>query len=82
MNLVTSEFNNHICILTINRPDQYNALNINVLKELDNSLDWILNETDTRVVLITGKGDKAFIAGADIKAMSQILAILLRLRGE
>ncbi|SVC00419.1 uncharacterized protein METZ01_LOCUS253273, partial [marine metagenome] len=63
---------NQICTLTINRPDQYNALNINVLKELDSSLDWILNETDAKVVIITGKGDKAFIAGADIQSMQKM----------
>ena len=57
MKYLLNKLENQICTLTINRPEQYNALNINVLKEQDNSLDWILNETDAKVVIITGKGD-------------------------
>ena len=72
MKYLLKKLENQICTLTINRPDQYNALNINVLKELDSSLDWILNETDAKVVIITGKGDKAFIAGADIQSMQKM----------
>ena len=72
MKYLLNKLENQICTLTINRPEQYNALNINVLKELDNSLDWILNETDSKVVIITGKGDKAFIAGADIQSMQKM----------
>ena len=72
MNLVLSKFKNKICTLIINRPKQYNALNIDVLKELDVQFDAISNRKDCRVVILTGMGDKAFIAGADIKAMSQM----------
>ena len=42
------------------------------MKELNLKLDWILEETNIRAVIITGVGDKAFIAGADIKAMNKM----------
>ena len=72
MNLVLSKFKNKVCTLTINRPEQYNALNIDVLKELDAQFDAISNQKDCRAVILTGMGDKAFIAGADIKVMSRM----------
>ena len=70
MNTVISKIKNNICTLTINRPDQYNALNEDVLIELDKKIQWIKNEKKCLAVILTGSGDKAFIAGADIKAMS------------
>jgi enoyl-CoA hydratase len=72
MDLILVKIEKDICTLTINRPDQYNALNLEVLKELNLKLDWILEETNIRAVIITGVGDKAFIAGADIKAMNKM----------
>jgi enoyl-CoA hydratase len=72
MDLILVKIEKDICTLTINRPDQYNALNLEVLKELNLKLDWILEETNIRAVIITGIGDKAFIAGADIKAMNKM----------
>ena len=72
MEMILVKIKNDICTLTINRPEQYNALNIDVLKELELKLDWILDETSARVVIITGKGEKAFIAGADIHAMNKM----------
>jgi enoyl-CoA hydratase len=72
MDLILKKIENDICTLTINRPEQYNALNIEVLKELDSILNWILEETTVRVVIITGNGEKAFIAGADIHAMGKM----------
>ena len=72
MDLILKKIENDICTLTINRPEQYNALNIEVLKELDSILNWILEETTVRVVIITGNGEKAFIAGADIHVMRKM----------
>ncbi len=72
MDLILIKIEKDICTLTINRPDQYNALNLEVLKELNLKLDWILEETNIRAVIITGMGDKAFIAGADIQAMNKM----------
>ena len=72
MSLTTLELINSVCILTINRPDQYNALNEDVLKELDKIIQCIENEKNCLAVILTGAGEKAFIAGADIKAMSKM----------
>ena len=62
----------NICTLTINRPDHYNALNEELLKDLDKEIQWIENKNSCRVVILTGAGNKSFIAGADIKAMSRM----------
>ena len=72
MSLIIFELINNVCILTINRPDQYNALNEDVLKDLDKNIQCIENEKNCLAVILTGAGKKAFIAGADIKAMSQM----------
>ena len=64
--------NNHIGTLTINRPDSLNAMNREVLIEFINGLKKIQSEKDTRVIIITGSGEKAFIAGADIKLMQKM----------
>ena len=61
-----------IGILTINRPDSLNAMNREVLIEFINGLKKIQSEKDTRVIIITGSGQKAFIAGADIKVMQKM----------
>lgn len=59
---------NHIAILSLNRESVLNALNTQVLKEINTILDDIENDEDIYVVIVTGKG-KAFIAGADISEM-------------
>ena len=57
---------NGIAILTINRPDKLNALNIETINELSQCLDEVDTDATVRVVIITGSGEKAFVAGADI----------------
>jgi enoyl-CoA hydratase len=52
--------------LTIDRPDQRNALNADVIEGLLAGLDRAANDTDIRVVILTGSGDRAFCAGADL----------------
>ena len=64
--------NNHIGTLTINRPDSLNAMNREVLIEFINELKKIQSNKDIRVIIITGSGEKAFIAGADIKLMQKM----------
>jgi enoyl-CoA hydratase len=54
-------------ILTINRPDQLNALNRATIDELDRALNEAEADRSVRVLIITGSGPKAFVAGADIK---------------
>ena len=55
--------------LTVSRPEVLNALNIDVIQELDDSLKDCINDDKVGVIILTGEGDKAFIAGADIKKM-------------
>ncbi|MFZ4928125.1 enoyl-CoA hydratase/isomerase family protein [Chryseobacterium sp. Mn2064] len=64
--------NGHIGTLTINRPQALNALNEQVLKELKSFADQIKSDKSVRVLIITGSGEKAFVAGADIKAMQEM----------
>ena len=72
MKYILDKLENKICTLTVNRPAQFNALNMDALSQLDDKLDWVINETDARVVILTGMGEKAFIAGADIEAMQKM----------
>ncbi|MBR2648212.1 MAG: enoyl-CoA hydratase/isomerase family protein [Sediminibacterium sp.] len=55
-----------ILIATINRPDKLNALNQQVMKDLNSLMDEVAANTDIKSVILTGAGEKAFVAGADI----------------
>mgnify|MGYP006432771891 CR=1 FL=1 len=61
-----------IARLSVNRPDKLNALNETVLTELKTFQEEVQKNTEVRGVLFTGEGEKAFIAGADIMAMSEM----------
>lgn len=54
-------------VITINRPQSLNALNAGTLKDLNNALEELDNDDSIRVIIITGAGEKSFVAGADIK---------------
>ena len=56
-----------VLVLTIQRPDQLNALNKATIEELNLALNEADQNTSIRCVIITGSGTKAFVAGADIK---------------
>jgi enoyl-CoA hydratase len=56
--------------VTVNRPEALNALDVETLTELRNRLRELASDEETRVVVLTGAGDRAFVAGADIKYMS------------
>ena len=58
---------NNILTITINRPEKLNALNQQVMEELGKAIDEAENDSQVRSVIITGAGEKAFVAGADIK---------------
>ncbi len=62
--IITSE--NGIGQITINRPSKLNALNIATIKELHDGLEALDANSEIRVIIITGEGEKAFVAGADI----------------
>ncbi|HCD52818.1 MAG TPA: enoyl-CoA hydratase [Balneolaceae bacterium] len=72
-------------VLTINRPKAMNALNDKVFVELQEFIDTINNDQSLRALIITGTGDKAFVAGADIKEFADFSseeATKLSLRGQ
>src|SRR4051812_41036112 len=59
-------------VLTLNRPDKLNALSTAMLEQLDAALDEGERDADVRVVVVTGAGDRAFVAGADIGEYAQL----------
>ena len=69
MEFITYEVEGQIGIITINRPKALNALNSAVLDELDKTLDTVDQEA-IRCLILTGAGEKSFVAGADIGEMS------------
>jgi len=56
-----------ISVITINRPQSLNALNAKTIQELSDAFDDLDNDVNIRVIIITGSGEKSFVAGADIK---------------
>ena len=71
MEYITYEAEGQIGIITINRPKALNALNSTVLDELDKTLDGVDLES-IRCLILTGAGEKSFVAGADIGEMSSL----------
>jgi enoyl-CoA hydratase len=61
-----------VAVLTVNRPNALNALNREVLEEIARVLRDVRHDPLIRVLIVTGAGDRAFIAGADIAAMSEM----------
>lgn len=66
---IVFEKKNQVAIVTMNRPDKLNACNTRMYRELDRALDLIERDRDIRAIIITGAGDKAFSAGADIEEL-------------
>ena len=58
-----------VATLTINRPEKLNILSLETLLELRQSIKGLLDNSEVRVVIITGAGEKAFVAGADVSEM-------------
>ena len=55
-----------ILTITVNRPDKMNALNHQVLQDIDDVLSEVYSNNEIRSAIITGAGEKSFVAGADI----------------
>ena len=72
MSLVTTSKSDGICTVKINRPDKLNAMNMDTAKELVEIFENLGKDDDVKVIILTGEGDKAFSAGADIEYMSKI----------
>ncbi len=63
---ILTEIKNDVLVITINRPDKLNALNKQTIEELHDTLVDAENDKSIRALIITGSGQKAFVAGADI----------------
>ena len=73
MNFQTLKFEikNSIAYVTINRPDKLNALNTQVMDDLRSAFTAVRDTADIRVAILTGSGEKAFVAGADIAELNK-----------
>jgi enoyl-CoA hydratase len=69
-NLIIESADN-IAVLTINRPNQLNALNSETIAELSSAFKYLDDNSNIKAIIVTGSGGKAFIAGADIKEFYQ-----------
>ena len=72
------ELNGAVAWVTVNRPDKLNALNRATLTELQSAFDALRADAQVRVIVLTGAGPKAFVAGADIAEMRGLNAIEAR----
>ncbi len=72
MSFLTTTNEEGICVVKINRPEKLNAMNIDVAKEIITTFKQLEKDDKVKVIIITGEGDKAFSAGADIEYMSKI----------
>jgi enoyl-CoA hydratase len=72
------EMDGPIAVLTINRPDKRNAINNQTVEELDEALSRIEKNPDIRVLILTGAGEKAFVAGADLNELKMRDTVLGR----
>lgn len=61
-----------IAVITVNRPDKLNALNALVMQELDHAVEDINVDRSVRAVIVTGAGERAFVAGADIAELATL----------
>lgn len=77
-NFVKVEMHDRLAIVTINRPEALNALNSTVLRELSMSIEHLSMAQAVGAIILTGSGDKAFVAGADIKEMVGLTALEMR----
>ena len=62
---------NSIALFTLNRPHQLNALNHQLIDDLNQELEKIKTNKNVKSIIITGSGEKAFVAGADIKEFAK-----------
>ena len=82
MDLVRVSEENGVFTLTIDRPKALNALDASVIEALEAATSAIAKNDNARVVILTGAGEKAFVAGADIKAMAEMTCAEARVFSE
>ncbi len=72
------EVEGNVGIIRFNRPKALNAINTEMVKELDDALIRVEGDSNIKVLILTGEGDKAFVAGADISQMVNLDSLQLR----
>jgi enoyl-CoA hydratase len=72
------ETEGNVAVIKFNRPKALNAINTDVVKELQLALDEVEGNPSIRVLILTGEGDRAFVAGADISLMVNLDPLQLR----
>lgn len=72
MKYIKNDLNGTTAVVTLSRPEALNALNIELLEELGSVLSELFKDKKVRGIIITGDGDKAFVAGADIKELASL----------
>ena len=80
-----TKMEDHTLIITINRPEKLNALNSQVMQDLDAVFERVYKFPEIKSVIITGAGLKSFVAGADIKefgSLSKEQATVLAKKGQ
>lgn len=75
---VELERHDPVAVVRLSRPEVMNALSVEMLDELDGVLDAVERDADLRAVVVTGAGDKAFSAGADIRHLQEATALEAR----
>jgi methylglutaconyl-CoA hydratase len=71
-NIFVSKVTKHVTLITLHRPEAANALSLQLLYELNEAIEEIKNDRTTRVVIVTGSGEKFFCAGADLKERARM----------
>src|SRR5713226_3546888 len=69
---IKTEMEERLAIVTVSRPEALNALNSTVLRELSMAIEHLSMAADVGAIILTGAGDRAFVAGADIKEMANL----------
>lgn len=72
MNTIQTQYSNNILTAIISRPKALNALNAEVFNELQQIINEVYQNRETKGLIITGEGEKAFVAGADIKELAAL----------
>lgn len=72
MRIIQTQYSDHILTVTLSRPEAMNALTIELLDGLREIIQELYQNDDTKGIILTGEGEKAFAAGADIKEFSSL----------
>jgi enoyl-CoA hydratase len=67
MRIIQTQYNDHVLTVTLSRPEAMNALTLELLDGLRIIIQELYQDSDTRGIILTGEGEKSFVAGADIK---------------